>query len=53
MRFKNCMFVLFADMGHCSSFKSNLRSGVIIFFFFCFFVSLAQEGKKMTPDTFI
>lgn len=31
--------------------RGNLRSGV--FFFFCFFVSLAREGKKITPDTFI
>ena len=28
----------------------NLRSGVIFFFFFA---SLAREGKKITPDTFI
>ena len=27
----------------------NLRSGVF-FFFFCFFVSLAREGKKITRD---
>ena len=31
----------------------NLRSGVIFLFFFCFFVSLAREGKKITPDTLI
>ena len=29
----------------------NLRSGIIILF--GFFVSLAREGKKITPDTFI
>ena len=28
----------------------NLRSGVIFFFFF---VSLAREGKKITPEAFI
>ena len=32
--------------------RSNLRSGVIIIIF-CFFASLAREGKKITPHTFI
>ena len=26
---------------------------IIIIIFFCFLASLAREGKKMTPDTFI
>ena len=31
----------------------NLRSGVLFFCFFFCFASLARDGKKITPDTFI
>ena len=36
------------DYGH--RWSPNLRSGV---FFYFFLASLAREGKKVTPDTFI
>ena len=34
--------------------RPNIRShSVLLFFYFFFFASLAREGKKITPDTFI
>ena len=42
--------ILATPLSNISNQQSNLRSGVILFFFFA---SLARERKKITPDTFI
>ena len=41
---KTDCFAVYLETGHVNLSRHNLRSGVI--FFFCFFASLAREGKK-------